>query len=298
MSAAAQELKQLLVVLNPAAGPRKRALLDLTLAYLKVRGWDVELFETAAAGDAQHHVQQYSGDASIVIAAGGDGTVNEVINGLSLRREPLILAIVPLGTTNVVAKELDLPATAEGLAQLIDKRKVKDCYWPEVNGRLFAFSLGVGFDASVVSAVNLNLKRRLGKLAYAVAAIKPLWQWRSRGYRVTIDGKERRADSLLVSNGRYYAGRYVVAAEMDVSQPSVQVLLISAAGPGALVSALLRLPLGGFESGKRVSSFSAKTLTVERRGNDEILQVDGDAAESLPLKVEAGTKPMPVICGY
>ncbi|WP_426417913.1 diacylglycerol/lipid kinase family protein [Aestuariirhabdus sp. LZHN29] len=288
---------QLLVVLNPAAGRRKRALLDLTLAYLKVRGWSVDLYQTRAAGDAQDYVQSYSGSASIVIAAGGDGTVNEVINGLSARQVPLTLAIIPLGTTNVVARELRLPQSAKALASRIHEGSTRLCYWPTVNGRRLAFSLGVGFDAAVVGAVDLAIKKRFGKLAYGWAAIKPLFRWRGRGYRVVADGVEYDADSLLVSNGCYYAGRYVIAREMTLQRNAFQVVLIKASSPGSLLAALWSLPFGRLEKNPRVRSVTASHLSVERLNPEERLQLDGDVWGALPVTVSCAAQGMPVICG-
>ncbi|WP_164880964.1 diacylglycerol/lipid kinase family protein [Aestuariirhabdus litorea] len=287
--------KRLLLVVNPTAGRRNQRLLDLTLAHLKVLGWLVERYETRAAGDACAYVESYTGTARLVVAAGGDGTVNEVINGLAARSDRLTLAIIPLGTTNVVARELGLPSSAKELARLMDQNHCQPCYWPRVNGRLFAFSVGVGFDAAVVRGVNLAVKRRWGKLAYGLAALAPWLCWRSRDYQVQVDGQPYRADSILVSNGRFYAGSFVIAERMRLQRPEVQVLLIQAASPLALMRVLLALPLGRFERMTTVRSLTARHLSVQGAG-DESLQVDGDCEGALPLTLSVPAEPMPVIC--
>src|SRR5216683_4600403 len=111
--------KTMLLILNPMAGRRRRGLVDAVGRQVRAEGWTVDVVETAAAGDARRLAESCDVARHAVIAvAGGDGTINEVVNGLARRGEGApALAIVPLGTANVLAHELGLSFTATSIAR-------------------------------------------------------------------------------------------------------------------------------------------------------------------------------------
>ena len=133
-----------LVIFNPTAGGRRRARLDRVLAHMRALGAVVTLHETTARGDAERTAREAPADVhDVIVAAGGDGTINEVINGLAGRRMPL--GIIPLGTANVLAAELDLPQDIDGLARTIALGRTSPVNLGEVNGRRFVMMAGVCF---------------------------------------------------------------------------------------------------------------------------------------------------------
>src|SRR5688572_19923024 len=111
--------RTLLLIRNPTAGRRRRGLVDAVVRHVRAEGWIVDLVDTAARGDARRLAETCDADRYAVIAvAGGDGTINEVLNGLARRGDGAPpLAIVPLGTANVLAHELGLDFKAAALAQ-------------------------------------------------------------------------------------------------------------------------------------------------------------------------------------
>src|SRR6478609_10031988 len=113
--------KTVLLIRNPVAGRRRQGLVDAVMRQLEAEGWTVERVDTAAAGDARRLAESCEVDRYAVIAvAGGDGTINEVVNGLAARGESAPpLAIVPLGTANVLAHELGLATSAAAIARTI-----------------------------------------------------------------------------------------------------------------------------------------------------------------------------------
>src|SRR5690242_8459419 len=138
-----------MVIYNPTAGRRRRRKLDAVVDALTQHGVQVTLRATTCRGDAE----RLSGEASSrdfdrLVVAGGDGTINEAINGLRDRTLPL--AIVPLGTANVLAAELDLPLDPPAVAEAIVQGRPRAVAIGRVNGRAFAMMAGVGFDAYVV----------------------------------------------------------------------------------------------------------------------------------------------------
>ena len=224
--------RSVLVIFNPTAGWRRRARLDRVLARLGELGAAVTLYETTARGDAERAAREVpAGQFDAIVAAGGDGTINEVINGLAGRNLPL--GIIPLGTANVLAAELGLPASDEALARTIALGATQPVKLGEVNGRRFAMMAGVGFDAHVVASVDTGMKRLVGKLAYAWETLRGFFRFDFRPYRLTIDGRTYEVASAVIANGHYYGGRFVCAPEARLSDPDLHVCLFKSVGPWA-----------------------------------------------------------------
>ena len=169
--------KAVLLIRNPIAGRRRRGLVDAVVRQVRAEGWTVDLVDTEAVGDARRLAETCDATRYAVIAvAGGDGTINEVVNGLARRGEGgPALAIVPLGTANVLAHELGLSFKATAIAQtMVAGRALLVRPGEACNGgapRCFSLMAGAGFDAKVVAGVTALLKRRFGRGAYVWRSI-------------------------------------------------------------------------------------------------------------------------------
>src|SRR6266478_4639684 len=209
--------KTMLLILNTTAGRRRRGLVDAVVRCVRAEGWTVDVVETGAAGDARRLAESCDAACHAVIAvAGGDGTINEVVNGLAARRDTTpALGIVPLGTANVLAHELGMGFSAAAVARTLMSGRLLSMRPGEVNSegamRRFSLMAGTGFDARVVAGVTSPLKRRWGKGAYVWRSLIEAWHYRPVRYAVEIDGVAYQAASVIVSRGRLYAGPYVVA---------------------------------------------------------------------------------------
>ena len=143
----------------------------------------------------------------VLAVAGGDGTINEAVNGLiaaagTAQAAPLPLAIVPLGTANVLAREIGQAISSGAAAETALRGQARQVYLGQANGRCFTIMAGVVFDAHVVANVSLGLKRRIGKLAYVWEALRQLFLFPYARYRVTVDGDTSPSDmALLMANG-------------------------------------------------------------------------------------------------
>ena len=191
--------KSILLIRNPTAGRRRRRLLEAVMRDLREAGWTVDLVDTTAAGDARRLAETCDADRYGVIAvAGGDGTVNEVVNGLVGRPGTgPALAIVPLGTANVLAHELGLEFEAAAIARTVMSGNALPVRPGEANcaamdgpaaSRCFSLMVGAGFDAKVVAGVSASLKRRLGRTAYLWQSLVEACRYRPVRYAVDIDG--------------------------------------------------------------------------------------------------------------
>ncbi len=171
----------MLIIFNPVAGRRRAAALWRVLDLLVENGVKIEVAETQHAGHATELARQAArGGEFMVVAAGGDGTIAEVANGLI--GSQTALGIIPLGTANVLAKEYKLSTTPRAIANTLAYKRCQRL-WPGVaqlpgGQRVFVQMLGLGFDGAVVKGVQPMLKRAIGKGAY-------VWQslWESVAYR-------------------------------------------------------------------------------------------------------------------
>ncbi|MDJ0944544.1 MAG: YegS/Rv2252/BmrU family lipid kinase [Kiloniellales bacterium] len=275
--------RRLLVILNPTAGRRHRGRCRATLERLRALGCAVTLRETTAAGEASALARAADPAAfDGVVAAGGDGTVNEVINGLI--GIPLPLALLPLGTANVLAAEIGLGLAPETVARAIVEGPRRRIACGRAGDRYFTQMAGVGFDAQVVENVDLALKRRIGKGAYVLEALRQAVRFGFPTYRVTADGESFTAASVIVAKGKHYAGRYLLAPEAAIEDPVFQVCLFERGGPLAVVRYALALQTGRLPARPDLRRLPARHITIEGPAGDPV-QGDGDTIGRLPIEI-------------
>jgi diacylglycerol kinase (ATP) len=288
--------KSVLLILNPTAGRRRRGLVEAVAARVREQGWTVDVVETRAAGDARRLAETCDARRYCVIAvAGGDGTINEVINGLAGRGEDApAVGIVPLGTANVLAHELGLGFSAAAVARtMVAGRPLLVRPGEAVNGagtRCFSLMAGAGFDAKVVAGVSAPLKRRWGRAAYVWRSLIEAQRYRPVRYQVEIDGVRYEASSVIVTRSRHYAGPYVVAPKAALGEPLLHVCLFERWGRSqtfryGLALLLGRLPKSG---GYRVvagRNVKVSVLSDAGERGDQPVQIDGDNALTLPVSI-------------
>jgi diacylglycerol kinase (ATP) len=286
-------VRRLLIIHNPTAGRRRRRFFLNVLAALERLDCVVTLQATSRRGDAEAFARTANSDEfDVIVAAGGDGTISEVVNGL-LRRddgaEDLPLGLIPLGTANVLALELGLPTRAEKLAQILAIGSRRPCYPGLANERLFLMMAGVGFDAHVVNNVSLPLKKLIGKGAYVWATLRELWRGDARRYTIHIDDRTLTAASIVISKGRLYGGRYVCTPDARLDQPSFQVCLFQRSGVWATLRYILGFMRGAIPKMKDVTLIDARDFRIEGPTGDPV-QGDGDIITHLPLDIRIADK--------
>lgn len=288
--------KALLLIVNPTAGRRRRGLVDAVVGRVRQEGWTVDVVETQAAGDARRLAETCDARRYGVIAvAGGDGTINEVINGLAGRgADAPAVGIVPLGTANVLAHELGIGFSAAAVARTMTGGRVLSVQPGEaVNGagaRCFSLMAGAGFDAKVVAGVSAPLKRRLGRAAYVWRSLIEARRYRPVRYQVEIDGVCHEASSVIVTRSRHYAGPYVVAPNAALGEPLLYVCLFECWGRSHTFRYGLALLLGCLPrtAGYRVVSGRAVRVSVLSDAGElreQPVQIDGDNALTLPVSI-------------
>jgi YegS/Rv2252/BmrU family lipid kinase len=288
--------RRVLVIYNPAAGQWRRRRLQATLDELEELGCLITLHKTTHRGDAEAKAQSLTlEDCDVVVAAGGDGTINEVANGLiNASGEVPPLAIIPLGTANVLAQEIGLRGQPTAIAEAIAKGPLMQAHLGHANGRHFIMMAGVGFDAHVVSNVDLALKRTTGKLAYVIETLAQALHYGFPACHVTIDGRSFQACSVVVCNGRHYGGPFIAAPHADLTQPTFEVCLLEKGGWLHVLRYGLALTMGRLHSLPDVRIESGRSIRIE--GDVGLpVQADGDIIAELPVEIGVSEKTLTLV---
>jgi len=285
--------RRVLVIYNPMAGWRFRRRLRAVLGHLADAGCVVTVRRTARRGDAEEFARNAIDEGwDVVAVAGGDGTINEAVNGLYGGQAPL--ALIPLGTTNVIAAEIGLSDDPRTVARTIAAGTVQDIHLGTANGRLFVMMAGVGFDARVVAAVPAWVKRVLGKGAYLLTILAGLWRFSRGAYRVTVDGETHSAASVVVANGRFYAGRHTVAPRARLDERLLYACLFLRPGPWRVVRYGLALLLGRLDGLADVLILPGERVSVEGPEGEPV-QGDGDIIARVPATIALAEKTLRVV---
>jgi diacylglycerol kinase (ATP) len=292
--------RHLAVIHNPTAGGAGSRRFDAVIEALRAAGCRVDLHTTASAEDARRLARDLSaGPHEALVVAGGDGTINDAVNGMAAG-SAMPFGIIPLGTANVLAWEIGLAAKdPRAIAEALRHGQVKKVRLGRLTSaageRLFLLMAGAGFDAQVVAGVNLALKRRIGKLAYVWEALRQLFAHGYPRYRVVIDGMSREAATVIVAKASHYGGDYVCAAEARLEDPVFQVCLFTRPGPLNTLRYSLALRRGALHRLADVQVVMGCEVAITEPAGAP-LQLDGDPAGVLPAGLTIAPAALSLIC--
>ena len=273
---------RIFLIHNPISGRRSR-LLQEVLAHLEEMGCRIDVHETGRRDHAQEIAAQASkSDYDRIVVSGGDGTINEAINGLTPDSPPV--AIIPRGTANVLAAELGLSADPKVIAQTIVHGEPRAVSLGAINGRKFLLMAGVGFDARVVATVSPSLKRAIGKGAYVYASLVQMLRGHFPRFQVLVDGVPHEAASVVVANAHYYGGKFVCAPEARLEDPRLHVCLFEHGSRWYVAVYGLALVLGYLPKAPGYRILPATTVEIHQPNGAEI-QSDGDFVGVTPAQV-------------
>jgi YegS/Rv2252/BmrU family lipid kinase len=292
--AAAPPRRHALIIANPVAGRARssRRRLDRIVAGLERRGCAAAARWTGPApGDAERLAREAELDIDVVVAAGGDGTINAVANGLALASRDVPLAVLPFGTANVLAREIGLPRDPERLAALIAAGPARPVWPGRVGERLFLTCAGAGFDAATVAAVRPQLKRRFGRLAFFWAIAGGIVWYRAHEIIVRCDGGEYAAAAVIASKGRLYGGAWRVAPQASLAEPTLDLVLFRRSGRFAALRYLSALPLGRLPRRDDVTVLRCRSAGFDA-AEPVPVQADGEIVGQLPVTLGIAERPL------
>lgn len=275
--------KRLLIIRNPAAGQRRARDYARALALFKEAGCVVTVAETSARGDAVRLARDADEAAfDAVVAAGGDGTINEVVNGLAGRKLPL--GVIPLGTSNVLAHEIGVGPDIGRAVQTILTGWPTSIAAADAGGHLCCLMLSAGSDARAVARVRPALKSLLGEGAYYIAGLEEIIAGSRRMLQVEVDGEIHEAATVVVMNGRLYGGKYLCSPESDMRDPVLHVILLTRPGRWNTIRYGAALVAGRLHRLHDVRIIPATNVRI-RGPKGEPCQTDGDLIGEAPMDI-------------
>ncbi|MPZ22660.1 MAG: YegS/Rv2252/BmrU family lipid kinase [Dehalococcoidia bacterium] len=280
------ERHSVLVIVNPVARRAPaRTELDEMLRPLRDEGHSFEIELTASPGDATRIAAQSAGRGYTRVAAcGGDGTLNEVLNGLD--GQGAVTGLLPAGTGNVWAKEVGIPWDLKRAARILVEAPARRIDLGRANGRRFLLMCGIGYDGAVTARVPSGWKRRLGSTSYLLAGVPELRRFKPVRAVFELDGQEQEAEFFMavVGNSRSYGGVVNITKRAFVDDGLLDVCAFGGGSFWRLSRDVTRIAMGNHMNTPAILYHRVRRLRLPLPGIP--LQVDGDAFGESPLEVE------------
>ncbi len=293
--------RKAILISNPKTGryaSRRLPAIEDIYSQLSSAGLEVELVATRGPGDATRIAADAARKGvSEVIVAGGDGTINEALQGLvgtSAR-----LGILPRGTANVLAGELGLPLDCRRAAGVIAHGKTRrvhvGCALDETDDskRYFLLMAGIGLDATVVRRVHPGLKKRFGKGAFWFSGLSYLADWKPKPFEIEIEGQTFTATFATIGKAASYGGDLTVTPRAQLDQPDFEICIIETHSRMLYLYLLSHAMRSGMPAGRRGVHFLRATRA--RATGDAAVQVDGELIGNLPMTFEIAAESIEVI---
>lgn len=297
-------MKAMLIV-NPSSGPWDvRREIPIVLKHLEKGGWQVALYWTECSGEATQLAWKARDQGmGTVFVVGGDGTINEVINGLA--ESPVALGVLPGGTGNVWAKALGLPTRSPlHWSPLVDAVKallpgsIRRIDLGRANGRYFLQWTGIGLDAEVTYAMEPRTRRqrRLGALLYLVVGAIAAANLVGTRTRIRIDGQAiyRRSILIVISNSQLYGGKVRIATDARLDDGLLDVDIFAGSGFGSALRTTLGVITGLHVRDPQHSFYRGRTIEVTA-DQPIAVHVDGEPFGTTPLYCEVVPRALSVL---
>lgn len=280
-----------LLVSNRLAGLTSSRLVAESVAILRAAGASVVHAQPDSVTEARRLASEAAreGQVDAVIAAGGDGTIRQIASALLGTSMPL--AVIPVGTGNVLAHEIGLRRTPDEVAAMILAGRSLRLALPRANGEPFLLMASAGLDARIVAALDQHLKSHVGKAAYMTPVLNAIGGPADR-LEADVDGQRIGARWAIVTNAAHYGGAFVLSPRKTIARPGLLAVLFKAKTRADLVSAMISIARGRLQARCRqqgdVEMIPCTRVTI-RSESAVPTQIDGDVLGRTPLQVETAT---------
>jgi len=284
------------LIVNPVAGNRAYRSIKKIEALLKEKV-SLQTFITQRKGEATAFARELS-DTDLIIVAGGDGTFNEVINGVLSFGESISdkipLAFIPLGTTNVLAKELGIPESIEksiylaltGTPRKISVGRILITRHPSPVMRYFCLMAGIGFDGETVLGVKNNIIKKIsGKGAHILSGIKTLIGYNPPLLKIKTPKGELTGYTAVIGKASCYGGYFKVTPRARLTEPMLDLCVLKSRGRKDLLRFIIGIIRKKHLNFKDVLYDKFTELEITSAGTVHV-QIDGDYFGTLPVKID------------
>lgn len=282
--------KSAMIIINPTAGKETAASYEekvkeeLELIYNSVL-----VKHTEGEGDAAKFAREGCEEkVDLVVCLGGDGTVNETVNGLASFENPPLLGIIPLGTVNNLAKALNIPVEPESSIELLKSENYKKIDVGLVNGKYFTNTLGIGPAATAIYDVDIEEKTKFGPLAYVMAVGKEILKDDIFPVRLEMDQEtwEGEIAVIIIALLDSVGGLKSVLEDVEIGDGKMHIFAIKSLNVSKLIGLTPSLVFGSITDSKNVEYFQTNKLKLDTLDNNKYKSnIDGDEGPKLPLEI-------------
>lgn len=263
--------------------------------YLEEFGIKAEITRSKSSADAVRIARQCSDQGyDLVIAAGGDGTINSVINGLA--GSQTVFGAIPLGTVNVFAIQLNLPTDLRSACEVAVRGRVKRIDLGKTGDRYFSCLAGIGFDAFVIATADTKLKKIAGAGAYIISGILNLIRYRFHRIQITVDNQpvEHSGYLAIVGNGKYYSSNIIISPLAKLDDGRLDLVILKSRNIFRLVKYLWHLRKGTLIDLPDVEYYQGKEILVGKHGH-HFIHTDGEYYGRSPVRITCEPQSLKVV---
>jgi len=272
---------EVVAIVNPLSGAGATpGVAEHRVALLRAKFTAANVAGSVHLTERRHHAGELAraalgAGARMVIAWGGDGTINEI--GTALAGTSTVLGIVPAGSGNGFAHEIGVPTIPDAAIDVALHGRDRPIDAGELEGRLFFNIAGIGFDAVVAEQFNLQTLGRRGMVPYVRIGLRETFRYRATRYRIRLDDEELVSDALLIAfaNGREYGNKILLAPHARMDDGKLEAMVVGDRSPLARLWSGRHLPLGTADKAPGVICRSIQSARVEAEG-ELLYHLDGE----------------------
>lgn len=300
-----------LLIYNPNAKSGKSVcLIPEIIEFFKKNHIYLNTYETTAPGDATEKAGKSKYEYDTIIAGGGDGTINEVINGImsadtnhtdstNKNKKPARLGIIPLGTENVLAQELKIPLDClKACQKIISGKTIKadlGLVKTKEKQRYFILMAGIGFDAHIAKKVEPKLKELLGSAAYVLTGMKEILGYTPNKMTVKINGNSFEGYYVIVGNIKLYGGYMMLTHRASINDGFLDVCMLQSKDLLNFFKFLFGIVIKQHEIFDDVKYIKVKKVVIESE-KPVLVHVDAEIIGTTPVEIEVCPQILEIIC--
>ena len=274
-------MNKIAIIYNPNAGSAKIKKLLKIKERLSLKS-SVTIYDTQKPGDATSIAKRECKNFDIIVAAGGDGTINEVINGIDINTK---LGIIPLGTANILAIEAGIKNDVKSICKLIEKGNTKKIYISNINDKKFFLMAGIGYDGDIVHKMKPSLKKIFGKAMFGFLGLLEFFKLKKYNIKVETESETAFGNWVLVTNSKHYAGPYKITKSTSIFNDSIVCYVFNDLSRlGFLYYIFLIIFYGDLSRSKKVTKIISKNIKISSKEKINV-QCDGEKYGNLPIEI-------------
>lgn len=283
-------MKRARLIYNPYSGNTSiKIKLDSVIDNLQNGGYEVTLYRTMSI-DGIYDSMKYAEGYDCIIASGGDGTLNHVINAMIKNNINIPIGILPAGTANDFANHLNIPKNLIDACNVISNGKTIEFDLGKINDRYFVNVAAAGLLTDVSQKININIKNTLGKMAYYLKGIEQIPNFRTIPVRIKYENKEINEMLFLfvILNGAT-AGGFKLAPDSNAFDGNLNLVAIKACNVVDLFNLFIKMLMGEHLGDNNIIYLKGKNFVIECDDNPDT-DIDGEAGPKFPLNVRLSDK--------